>query len=304
MKRRTYLLGGLSALAAADASASAAPSHAVARGKRSRAETIAAGLKGPALLEACVRIRGRTDGKLVFGWLEALRSTYVQGEITPFCGIVAGTVSRFQQISEQVWEATTIEIAHYTDPLTGQLLEHAKMPSTGRTVAVPRYRFGPTKIRFALALDEWEEFAPAKLASNAENFAPPSAVHLVRSIGSVTATGSDIRLRTDEFGRVYPDRSKPASTFYREWMVWRADATSLASTRSPSVAADACYSSLSGWRPWMQMDGISGHTAENGFGGKAERLEDCPAAFLELTARLYPDVLDNPSRALQAAPRA
>ena len=248
-------------------------------------------------------MRGRTDGKLVFGWLEAVRSTYIDGEIAPFCGIVAGTVNRFERISEDLWEATTVEITHYTNLLTGEILESVKMPVTDRTVAVPRYRFGPTKIRFAVALDEWEEFEPAKVASNAEKFAPRAAVHLVRSVGPATAAGSDLRLRSDEYGRVHPDRAKPPASFYREWMVWRAKAADL-SGRAPSVAADASYSSLSGWRPWMQMEGIDGHTAENGYGAKAERLEDCPAHFLELTRRVYPDVLDDPERVLQAKPRA
>jgi hypothetical protein len=51
----------------------------------------------------------------------------------------------------------------------------------------------------------------------------------------------------------------------------------------------------------MQMEGVNGHTAENGIGAKAERWSDCSVHFLELTRRLHPDVLDNPERVLNGS---
>jgi hypothetical protein len=267
------------------------------------AEALASRLAGKVLLDAFARMRGRTDGKTVFGWLNATRSTVIDGEIVPLCGVVAGAMQRWERIAEDRYEVTDLEIAHYTDLATGELLDTLKMPQTGRTVQVPRYRFGPTKVRFAVALDEWEEFEPVKAAANASQFAPRSAVHLLRSIGPVWAVGDNVLLRSDEYGRVYPDRAKPPTVFYREWMIWRAAAVALARANTPSVAADYSYSALSGFRPWMQMEGVNGHTAENGIGAKAERWGDCPAQFLELTRRLHPDVLDNPERVLNGSPR-
>jgi hypothetical protein len=289
--RRTYLKGMMSSLAL-----SATVAHSA-----TKAEALASRLSGQALLDTFARMRGRTDGKIAFGWLNATRSTVIDGEITPLCGVIAGAMQRFQRIAEDRYEVTVLEIAHYTDLATGELLDTLKMPQTGRTVQVPRYRFGPTKVRFAVALDEWEEFEPVNVAANAAQFAPRSAVHLVRSIGPVWAVGNDVLLRADEYGRVYPDRAKPPTVFYREWMIWRA-AAALARADSPSVPADYSYSALSGFRPWMQMEGVNGHTAENGIGAKAERWSDCSGHFLELTRRLHPDVLDNPERVLNGSP--
>lgn len=291
--RRACLQGLLSSLALT-ASVADATTNAGARATR---------LEGSALLDAFARMRGRTDGKTVFGWLNATRSTVIDGDIVPLCGVVAGAMQRWQRIAEDRFEVTVLEIAHYTDLATGELLDTLTMPRTGRTVQVPRYRFGPTKVRFAVALDEWEEFEPVKVAGNAAQFAPRSSVHLVRSIGPTWAVGDDVLLRADEYGRVYPDRTKPPTVFYREWMIWRAAAAALAKAGTPSVAASYSYSALSGFRPWMQMAGVNGHTAENGFGAKAERWADCPAQFLELTRRLHPDVLDNPERVLNGSPR-
>ncbi len=297
--RRACLKGMLSSLALSATVAHSAPNAESA----TNAEALVSRLSGKALLDTFARMRGRTDGKITFGWLNATRSTVIDGEIVPLCGLIAGAMQRWQRIAEDRYEVTVLEIAHYTDLATGELLDTLKMPQTGRTVQVPRYRFGPTKVRFAVALDEWEEFEPVKVAANAAQFAPRSAVHLVRSIGPVWAVGDDVLLRADEYGRVYPDRAKPPTVFYREWMIWRAAAAALANAGTQSVAADYSYSALSGFRPWMQMEGVNGHTAENGMGAKAERWSDCPAHFLELTRRLHPDVLDNPERVLDGSPR-
>ncbi len=256
---------------------------------------------GTALLDAFVRMRGRTDGRLVYGWLDATRSTVIDGEITPLCGVVAGAVQRFERIGDDRYEATILEVAHYTDPATGEPLDTVTMPGTGRVVKVPKYRFGPVKARFAVALDEWEEFEPPR-TGNAGQFAPKSSVHLVRSIGPAMTFDGRVHLRAGEYGRVYPDRSKPPTVWYREWMTWHAAAAALADTTSATVPAEYSYAALTSWRPWMQMGDVRGHTSENGHGAKATDWSACPPRFLELTRRFHPDLLDDPERALAARP--
>jgi len=313
MRRRNFVSAGLASaltwtvVARAQERAPSGPgprdARAVADGSaEARAATVAAALKGPALLEALVRMRGRTDGRLVYGWLTSQRSTVVDGEVRPFCDVVAGAVQRFERIAEDRYEATLLEVAHYVDPATGEPLTSVEMPGTGRRVAVPRYRFGPVKARFAVALDEWEEFDPPQGGRNAAEFVPRSSVHLVRGLSAPTAVGSRVHLRADEYGRVYPDRSRPPTVFYREWMVWRAEAAALADRKATHVPADYGYTALTSWRPWMQMGDVRGHTADSGYGAKALSWEECPAHFLELTRRLHPDVLDDPERALRGRP--
>lgn len=263
---------------------------------------LAGRLRGPALLEAFVRMRGRTDGALAHGWLRSQRSAVIDGDVTPLCGVVAGAVQRFERLSESVYEATILEVAHYTHPVTGELLDTVTMPGTGRSVKVPAYRFGPVKARFAVALDEWEEFDTPQGGSNAAQFVPKSSVHLLRSIEPAEAAGDRVTLRTNEYGRVYPDRAGPPTIYYREWMVWRARAADLSSAGAVYVPADYAYTALTSWRPWMQMGDIKGHTVDSGHGAKAAGWSDCPAEFLEMTRRRHPDVLDDPERALRSAP--
>lgn len=299
MDRRDWLTGSAASLALVSAAGAAGrPSLASPRAIR-----IAAGLRGPALLDALVRMRGRTDGGLVYGWLRSQRSTVINGDIAPLCGVVAGAVQRFERIAPDVFEATILEVAHYTDPVSGALLDKVTMPGTGRVVPVPKYRFGPIKARFAVALDEWEEFDPPQGGSGATQFVPKSSVRLLRTLDAPTVVGDDIFLRANEYGRVYPDRAKPHTIYYREWMVWQARAADLARESSLTVPAKYAYTALTSWRPWMQMGDIPGHTVDSGYGAKAASWAECPAEFLEMTRRQHPDLLDDPERALRSQPR-
>lgn len=301
MNRREWLTAGTAGLLASASFAAevdaAAPAFATARATR-----VASELRGPALLDALVRMRGRSDGGLVYGWLRSRRSAVIDGDVTPLCGVVAGAVQRFERLSDTVCEATILEVAHYTDPVTGALLDTVTMPGTGRVVKVPTYRFGPIKARFAVELDEWEEFDPPQGGSGATQFVPRSSVHLLRSLEPAMAVGDDVWLRANEYGRVYLDRSKPHTIYYREWMLWRARAADLARTRSAAVPASYAYTALTSWRPWMQMGDLRGHTLDSGHGAKAFSWAECPEEFLKMTRERHPDLLDDPERALRSKP--
>lgn len=300
MNRRDVLTAGTAVLTAtAMAPTAQAGSRATFASRRAR--ELADQLRGAALLDAFVRMRGRTDGGLVYGWLRSQRSAVIDGEVTPLCGVVAGAVQRFARIAPDVYEATILEVAHYTDPVSGALLDTVTMPGTGRVVKVPAYRFGPVKARFAVAHDEWEEFDPPQGGSGATQFVPKSAVHLQRSIEVPTAVGDDVCLRANEYGRVYPDRNGPKTIYYREWMVWQARAADLARRDRVSVPAHYAYTALTSWRPWMQMGDVRGHTLDSGHGQKAASWAECPEEFLALTRQRHPDILDDPERALRAA---
>ena len=52
----------------------------------------------------------------------------------------------------------------------------------------------------------------------------------------------------------------------------------------------------------MKMDGVDGHTLQNGRGGRARRKEDLPPRFLEMVRKYDPDLLDDPGKVLGAMP--
>ncbi len=248
-------------------------------------------------LATMMRMRGSLDDRIVAGWLDAERSTVIDGEIVPFCRILAATVSRFRMMGDAC-EATTLEVAYYLDPVTGKLLEEFRFPGASAPVPVPLYRAGPTKIRYAVDVDYWEENEPTAKGAASTAFAPRSSVHLQRSIGAPRLHDGSVYMRSNEYGRVYPVRSAPPSIFYREWMIWRANAADLLGSSAPSVSADFMYSALSSWRPWMQMGNTKGHTAENGRGAKAASPADFPSELQALIKARDPDVLDDPAGVL------
>ena len=46
------------------------------------------------LVRALIKMRSSTDSSLRFGWLEANRVAYIEGEIFPLLTLLAGSVSR------------------------------------------------------------------------------------------------------------------------------------------------------------------------------------------------------------------
>jgi hypothetical protein len=259
-----------------------------------------ASLRPQDLIESLVKMRGSIDGTLTYGWLDAVRSTVIDGEIRPFCRIVAGTAQRFRKIGEEVWEARLIEVAFYLDPQTNVLLRRVRMPGAAEDIEVPLYRVGPEAVRFAASLDERIPHEPEKHGSAAANFAPRGEVHLTRGVSQPRREGESFYLRHDEYGRVYQSPGAPPSVFYREWMIWRASFAALFEASSPRVSADFMYAALSSWRPWMKMGDVRGHTAENGRGAKVSSREEWPDELQSLVRENAPDLWNDPMFGVRA----
>jgi hypothetical protein len=278
IERRGILFGGAAVLAGSR------PARAVEMSPAERLDTM-------------VRLRASADGAVSYAYLDAVRSTFIDGEIAPFCRMLSFVAQKFAR-KDEGYEATLLEVAYYLDPQTGAFLETVKMPGTGKTVKVPVYRTGPAKVRFAATLDEWEEHDPAAKGGATAAFAPKASVHLQRSVGTPYLDADALLIRADEYGRVYPDKAKPPTIFYREWIIWRGDADAVLKSKAPSVAAEFTYSALSSWRPWMEMGDVKGHTAENGRGRKLSGLDAIPPELRALMKARDPDVLAAPDKLL------
>lgn len=250
------------------------------------------------LLRAMVMMRGRLDSELMFGWLRAKRFAVSQGRVEPLCGFVAATFKRFRRLSDEMFEADVLEIAHYTDFETGELLNELVMPFSNQRVEVPVYRFGPARTRFAVRLDEKEEFTPANTTE--EEFSPAGSVLMNKSISPESIRDGKLYLRHEEHGRVYPFDSEFPTMFYKESTIWSAPADEALDSSRVSVDASVSYSAMTSWRPWMQMGDLPGHTASNGFGGKVSSMANLPEDFLRYTKQHHPDVLKDPEGILDS----
>ena len=121
----------------------------------------------------------------MIGWLRAKRFAVSQGRIEPLCGFVAAVFSRFRRVSEELFEAIVLEITHYTDFETGALLDRLAMPFAGHDVEVPAFRFGPASTRYAVRLDEGEEFEPEPDSTQGA-FSPAASILMTKSIHGFT----------------------------------------------------------------------------------------------------------------------
>ena len=256
-----------------------------------------------ALLDSYVRLRARTDGGTAFGWLDALRYAVVEGEIYPLYRVLAIGLARFRKVSNQRYAATLLEVAHYVDIESGELLDTLVMPRTGKTVKVPRYRTGPKSVAFGVSIDESETVGAGVPRQQLKSFAPVGDVRLQRSVSEPRLDNGVYFVRHEEYGRVVPRNPADARIFYREWTQWNGPATLALDPKLPSAPCAYSYAALTSWRPWMEMGAVPGHTAENGRGAKIPSLAQLPEAIRRLTERLHPDVLDNPDRVLDSPPR-
>lgn len=251
----------------------------------------------PDLLRALVKMRGSLDSGLVIGWLRAKRFSISQGRIQPLCGLISAAFSRFRQVSDDLYEAVVLEITHYTDFETWELLDRLVMPFTGREVEVPAFRFGPTSTPFAVRLDEREEFEP-QAGTTQEAFSPAAAVRMTKSIHPEYVRDGMLLLRHEEHGRVRPTDSDIPNMFYKESTIWSAPLNKVLDPNVTQVDSVVNYSAMTSWRPWMHMGDVPGHTSSNGHGARARSVEDLPDDFLAYTRRLHPDVVEDPEAAL------
>lgn len=251
------------------------------------------------LLQALMKMRGTLGPELQVGWLRARRFAVSDGIIEPLCGLLSATYSYFRRRSEQLFEVTSLEIAHYTDFETGALLQSLRMPFTGATVEVPAYRFGPTKTRFAVKLSEKTPYTPAA-GTTEDAFAPAGSVLMTKSIHREGTRGGVVYLRHEEYGRVFTEGSSKPAMFYKESTTWSGPESQVLDPAVRQVDALVAYSAMTSWRPWMQMGATPGHTASNGFGGRAVSLSDLPDDYAGYTKLRHPDVHRDPEAVLAA----
>jgi Protein of unknown function (DUF1838) len=291
--------GGAAALSGALTVASPEPGHAAAGGPAN----VPAALTPEALLDSFVRLRASTDGKIAFGWLDSLRYAVIEGEIFPLHRLLSFAVKRFRKVSSQRYEAVSLEVAHYVDIASGELLDTLVMPRTGKTVKVPRYRTGPKTVAFGVSIDESETVGAGIPREQLKPFAPVGDIRLLRSVSEPRLENGMLYVRHEEYGRVTPRDAAGARIFYREWTQWYGPAALALDSKVPSAPCQNSYAALTSWRPWMEMGAVPGHTADNGRGSKIASLAQLPENILRLTERVAPDVLDNPEKALDGAPR-
>ncbi|MBP6514805.1 MAG: DUF1838 family protein [Steroidobacteraceae bacterium] len=287
------LLGaGLPGIRAAEA-AGAACSGATAP---SKPEPVA--LAGPALLEAYMKMRARTDGRVAPSWMDASTYAFIEGETFPLYRLFAATWYQYKRVSPDRYEGAAVEVAFYLDIETGEPLETLQMPRKGHVVTVPRYRAGPTKTSMELHSATEQPFGMAKEGGA---FFRAGVARSRTDVGHPTRDGKVFNVTDHHETRVIPDAPNAPGFFYSEWIIRRAAWDAVMDPRRASAPTEVVYSSVAAYRPWMKMEGVPGHTIQSGLGATVERVEDFPAGILELCRKYHPDLVEQPEKVFAAA---
>lgn len=299
MNRRSLLVAGGTALAGA---AGAGPATAEASGRPRTSGGEPATLTDAQLLSAFAKARYSLDDRLTCGWMDATTYAFIDGATYPLYRLLAATWVRVRRVDELHFVGRTLETAYFFDVETGAPLTRLRMPVTGREVDVKPYRAGPSNLSLGVREETGGSFRMAAESRDGQSFFRQGTTRRLQSLSQPMREGDTLYIREDLSTRVFgPDGGKPVF-FYAEWtqtaLPWKA----AIDPRVARVESTLSYSAVAAFRPWMQMDGVDGHTLQNGRGGKVERVAALPARLLE-RARIHdPDLLDDPAKVLGALP--
>jgi hypothetical protein len=299
MNRRSLLAVGGAALAGA---AVAGPAAAAAPRRVRPSGGEPATLSDAQLLCAFAKARYSLDDRITCGWMDATTYALIDGATYPLYRLLAATWVRVRQVDDLRFVGRTLETAYFFDIDTGAPLNRLRMPVTGREIEVKPYRAGPSNLSVGVREEAGGSFRMAAESRDGQSFFREGTTRRLQSLSQPVRDGDTLYIREDLSTRVFgPDGGKPVF-FYAEWtqtaLPWRA----ALDPRVASVESTLSYSAVAAFRPWMQMDGVDGHTLQNGRGGKVERVAALPARLLERARVHDPDLLDDPVKVLGALP--
>lgn len=251
------------------------------------------------VLRAAMKMRGALDGRLVFGALRATRYTVVNAEVRPLLDLVTGTFNRYTMEKDGSVIVRSMELAFYTDSITGELLDKITMPYTGTVVEVPKLRLGPSTgiVRPLWEFKNEHTTSPSSSASQ-QAMAPHGTSRTSNYMRAPVVRDGIISIQLDSFSRLQPADSKLPPVGYNEMVTYSAELKDVEDPNLVTVRSRTGFTDISTWRPWMKMDSVTGHTVSSGVGVKVFRIEDLPKDYLAIANRWYPDVLDNPEKAM------
>lgn len=259
-------------------------------------------LDDAALLEHFIKLRQSLDDRVTIGWVDAVNYAFVDGATFPLYRLLAATWRRTWRPEPGGPRRTaSTEVAFFLDMRTGEPLERLTMPVTGRTVDVPLYRAGPTTDDVVARFDVDEPFRMKQETRDGDAFFVAGRSLREGFLSQPQRRGDDFFVRQDIGTRVLAADDGPPIFFYREWTVSRGSWAALNDPALKLVPCELAYFATAAWRPWMQMQGVPGHTLQNGLGGRVESVDALPAEIQRLARRHHPDLVDAPLDALGKA---
>jgi len=232
-----------------------------------------------------IKMRGALDDRLVIGAVTGQYNGVVGGQSIPLFGLVSAVFSRYRP-NPDGYEVVEFEQAYYTDLHSGQVLTRWKNPYTNEVVAVPVYQERPARSLVTPNL----QFRSV--------IALPSSVQVSHFVYPPRMDGADIVFDESVFVETKAAPGKLAFR-YVDQTILRAPLSWVDRRDTKTTGSKTQFAATCSWRPWLNMGARSGHMTASGQGGFGLSVASLPAAWREATARVRPDLLQNPASALE-----
>lgn len=255
-----------------------------------------------ALLTAFAKMRYALDDQVTIGWVDATTYAFIDGATYPLYRLRAGTWVRMRRVDDLHFVGRTIETAYFFDPKTDELLSTLKMPVTGMEVPVKPYRAGPSNASLGVREEHTGAFRMSSESRDGAAFFREGQTQRRQSLSQPMREGDALFIREDQGTRVTTATGGKPIFFYSEWTITQANWKDVQNPKLKYVDSTLQYSAIAAFRPWMKMDGVDGHTLQNGRGGRAGTNADLPPRYLEMVRKYDPDLLDDPAKVLGALP--
>lgn len=246
------------------------------------------------MLHYFIKLRCSLDDRVTMGWVDAVNYAFIDGVTYPMYRLLSTTIRQVRKVNDGLYKSVSLEVAMYMDIETGELLDKLTVPVTGNVVDVPLYRAGPSHMDMTVRAEETTDFTMNQETVDGDSFFATGQAESQRFISLPQRRGDDFYIRQDISARVFPPGGTAPSFFYREWTINQGSWKALADPSVASAPVDVAYIANTAFRPWMQMGDTSGHTVQNGRGGKAESPDELPVELLRLVKLHHPDLIEDP----------
>ncbi len=232
-------------------------------------------------------MRGALDDRLNISWAKARYYGVVGDEMRPMFGVVSVVLHRMRPLADGTVEHINREVGYFTDHDGTQVIHTYDNPYTGETVEIPVGGYPAASVIMApdLSLSLKEE----RPGLNIFHETRP----LYISADQVWMTEST-RAETQFPGMDAPFRYNDVATYH-------ASQAAIENPDAVQVPALVGYSSVVGWRPWLNMPaGQQGHLSAFGSGRTGSNMNDVPQAWLDEAEQKEPALVRDPSATLDS----
>ncbi len=242
------------------------------------------------LLTAMMKLRASTDGALCIEWLKGVQYGVRDTVLTPFFTLNSVTLSAYRGTPDGNFTGRRLEVVYHGDLDTNRPIETFRNPFTGREVRVEATRSGPLPVLFTPA----GLVLPERLGDR--------RVEAESRIGPAITSERSVWIRFDTRSRIFEPGATRPGFIYNETTTYQGERAVVEDAGTSRAACQVAYTSVLGFKPWMEMGTIAGHLTNNATGEKVASVEALPpdmAAWLRAT---HPDLATDPRAALDALP--